>query len=1010
MCAQELHKAHRSRLVAALAGGSVENFESVLDYLLSWDVLSWEDYESVNVRGRSLPSLARGLLDILWCKGDQVYGLLVAALGEEGAGRQPVQARLPELEELSEAPIYLKKHRPAIVGRVHGHVEHTLKYLLNANFVSKYECDEIQLPIYTPSQQVRRLLDVVKAKGNEAALRLLQYIQALQERSTILHNDDRWTKYQKKLKSTVLAQSCFLNTYDGAENVRLEDVYTESVLELAKKISGFGTAQPYSNLVGLKDIFNAGESMNEDADTVLVSGEAGSGKSTLLQQIHFMWATGKAFLNFSFIFPFNCRQLCCIEKPVSLKSLLFDHCCWPDIDQEDLLQSILDHPQQVLLTFDGFDEFKFKFTDEERHCSPTEPTSVPSILFNLVQGNLMKGARKVVSSRPGAISACFRKYIQKEVCVKGFSQRSIELFMRKTQNDLRISETIIDLLNTNASLHSLCRVPVFCWIVSKCHKELILGGCYLPQTMTDIYLLSLRHFLLHTLPAKERTENILFMKMNTIHHLGKLALSGLGNCSYVFSARQLKEAEVSEEDLSSGFLILSRNFSHDSLTRHYEFIHITFQCFFMALHVAANDQLSSTVIRYLLTHTRKNVECSLFRMYSKMCLRSVHGEERKALAMLHHAETCNLQMATSFLAGLLSKRHYDLLVESWKPEKLPQKQTFFKQCLAKGIQKHFKSIPPAVHGEKKSMHAMPEFVWLIKCIHEMQDSHLAMEAVSDFEAEHLKLTYCGIGPSECTALAFVLKYLKNPIGLQLDHNTIGDLGIEQLEPCLNLCQALYLRDNNISDKGIGRLLDQALHWQNFQKIALFNNKLTDECMHCFANLLRQKKNFIALRLGNNYITSEGAEVLAGGLKESKSLQYLGLWGNSVGSSGAGALAEALHNNQSLIWLSLVGNSIGSTGAQALATMIGTNPALQELCLEENRVEDEDVLAFAEALKKNSKLKILKLSNNAITKAGVTALLEALAHNDSITSIWLRGNALTSEETEVFASLDARLLF
>ncbi|XP_029464384.1 nucleotide-binding oligomerization domain-containing protein 2 isoform X2 [Rhinatrema bivittatum] len=977
MCAQEFLKRQRSHLVSTLGGGSVENFENVLDYLIAWDVLTWEDYENVSIQGQTLCRWARNLLDIIWSKGERSGELLGAALQAAERGSAGLDLALQGFEDFSPASKNLQKHRPLIVRKIHGHVQNVLIFLLDRGFITRYECDEIQLPIYTPSQQARRLLDLVKAKGNEAARCLFQHIQRLEDRSSPLRYDPACLKYQRKLKTTISAQSRFLSTYDGAGNLCLEDVYTENVLET---VTNAGGAAPTQSLSGLADIFAASSLLNKDADTVLVSGEAGSGKSTLLQHMHLLWATGKAFPNFSFIFPFSCRRLHGIEKQVSLKTLLFEHCCWPDHHQEEIFLSVLEHPDQVLLTFDGFDEFKFAFDEEERHCSPTDPTRVQSVFFNLIQGNLLKNATKVLTSRPSAITASLRKYVRKEVTVKGFSQEGIEFFMKKHHNDPRLAQQMIDLVKANSSLHGLCHIPVFCWIVSKCHKELILSSCS-PRTITDMYLLILQHFLLHSAHEKQREDNVLQKMYSTIKHLGKLAFDGLGSCCYVFSLSQLREAGVTEEDVSAGFLVLSKSLSPDdgASNQQYEFLHITFQCFFVALYITMNDQLSPRMLCHLFNYTSRNTKGYAGDICSPACFWLADQEEN---TLLQKAEVLNLQITATFLAGLLSRKHCALLLESWPSEKLPKKQQSARKYLVKSIQRYFKSIPPAVPGEKKSMHAMPEFIWLIKCLYEMQDANLAKSAISKLEVEHLKLTYCGIGPVECTALAFVLKYLKSPVGLQLDYNSVGDLGVQQLLPCLNICQALYLRDNNISDSGICALIDQAVDWKNFQKIALFNNHLTDGSAYCFANLLKQKQNFLALRL----------------------------WGNKIGDNGAQAIAEVLHDNRSLIWLSLVGNDIGNIGAQSLALMLEKNTTLEELCLEENRIVDEDAFSFARALYKNSALKVLKLSNNGITERGVLSLLKALEHNCSVTSVWLRGNALAPEETEKFAKMDPRLSF
>nr|XP_033798778.1 nucleotide-binding oligomerization domain-containing protein 2 isoform X2 [Geotrypetes seraphini] len=786
MCAQEILRRQRSHLVSKLASGSMDNFETVLDYLVAWDVLTREDYESVTIPGQALCKLVRNLLDIIWNKGEKSCEFLIAALQEVERKSQRTEFTSQSYEALSSPLENLQKYRPLIVRKLHNHVQSLLIFLLNQGFITKYECDEIQLSIYTPSQQARRLLDLIKAKGNEATQCLFQHMWHLENRSFPLHCDAPSLKYQRKLKTTISAQSCLLSTYDGAGNLCLEDVYTENILEV---VTNSSVTEYTRSLSEIADIFSANGIINKEADTVLILGEAGSGKSTLLQHMHQLWATGKSFNHFSFIFPFSCRRLHSIGKQVSLKTLLFEHCCWPDSHQEEIFLLILEHPDKTLLTFDGFDEFRFKFNDEERHCSPVDPTSIQNILFNLIQGNLLKNSTKVLTSRPSAITAALWKYIQKEVTVKGFSQEGIKMYMKKHHNDLRLAQQMIDLVKTNSSLHGLCHIPVFCWIVSKCHKELILRRSS-PQSITDMYLLILQHFLCHSIPEKQREENVLQKRYSTIKHLAKLAFNGLGSCCYVFSFQQLREAEVSEEDISTGFLILSKSLSpyESASAQQYEFLHITFQCFFVALHIAMNDQFSPAMLCHLFSYTSKNTQRQAGNVCYQTCFQSPGKEE----TLLQKAELLNLQMTATFLAGLLSQKHYALLLESWPAGKLPKKQQYARKYLVQGIQKYFKSIPSAVPGEKKSMHAMPEFIWLVKCIYEMQDANLAKSAVSKFDVEHLKLTYCGIGPAECTALAFVLRYLKNPVGLQLDHNSVGDIGIQQLLPCLNICQALYL--------------------------------------------------------------------------------------------------------------------------------------------------------------------------------------------------------------------------
>ncbi|XP_051946789.1 nucleotide-binding oligomerization domain-containing protein 2 [Xyrauchen texanus] len=983
MNAQQLVLNQRAELLGALCGGgSAEPLDCVLDLLLAWDVIIWEDYLCIRVAEKPLCSNTRHLLDVVYDKGEDACSLLLAAFHQVLPEEQKVGLCFgkvcPVMEKISPstATSVLLTDRPVLVRQLRDNIDEALNVLLTTGCFNIKDCEGVQLPVYTPSQKVRRLLDQVRFKGETAAKTLLQYLE--QTEPTKPNPEDEKIKlsaeclvYQRKLQSSVAAQSHFLSTYGGTGRFSLDDIYTDGHLEV---MNGSGE----TTTLGLEDVVGPVGTLNEDADTVLVSGEAGSGKSILLQRLHLLWAREALLTDIIVLFPFSCRKLNAEHRKLSLKELLFLHCCWPDRGQEEVFQFILDHPHLVLFTFDGLDEYKQGFTDEERHCCPTQKLPIPILLFNLLQGTLMKGVKKVVTSRPQAVGPSLKRYLRKEVLLKGFSPEDINCFVKKHHNDPALAKRVIESLQGNTTLLGLCHIPVFCWIVTKCHHELLGGEDGIPQTITDVYLLVLQHFFQRKSPHPQGAlgKGWLEEHMDTVIRLGQLALEGLKASCYVFSGYELQRNGVTEQDVSIGFLIYCNDLSVTDCKR-YEFLHITLQCFFAALYITLNCNNDRSVIPNLFRCQDRQMSGR-----SHMCLghcidRSVEDEVKPNMA-----EIPNLQITAQFVSGLLSQRHHNLLLDCCPAALRERKVKQVVKSLSKGMQRHFKSIPRPVEGEKKSMHAMPSFVWLIKCIYEMQNNTIAQEAMAKLEVEHLKLTYCNIGPVECTALTYVLRHLQNPVGLQLDNNSVGDTGVEQLLPCLHICHSLYLRNNNISDEGIRILVEKAINCESFQKIALFNNKLTDACTQLLARLLKSKQNFISLRLGNNNITSQGAEQLAEGLSCNHSLQFLGLWGNKIGDRGAEALAKALKNNTSLIWFSLVDNGVGSAGACALAELIRESKTLEELWL----------------------------NKNSISRNGVECLIEALKMNSSVKDIWLRGNNLSPEEEEELSKQESRLTF
>lgn len=583
--------------------------------------------------------------------------------------------------------------------------------------------------------------------------------------------------YQKKLCSSVAAQSYFLSTYGGTGRFSLDDIYTDVLLEVVQ-------SDRTATALGLQDVVGLPGTLNEEADTILVSGEAGTGKSTLLQRLHQLWSRGTHLMDVYMLFPFSCRKLNFEQRILSLKELLFLHCCWPDRGEDEIFQFILDHPHMVLFTFDGLDEFRQSFTDEERHCCPTQQAPVHTLLFNLLQGTLMKGVKKVVTSRPQAVGPSLKQYLRKEVLAKGFSPVGIDYFVRKHHSDATVAARVVKSLEANTALLGLCHIPVFCWIISKCYKELLGCGEGSPQTVTDVYLMVLKHFLQKQMPQEHRTlgKGWLQEHLEMVRRLGQLALEGLETSCYVFTESNLQKCNITEQDIGFGFLIHCKDLSDYTDWKHFEFLHITMQCFFAALYIVLNNNGNCSVLLNLFQS-----QCNQLTVHNYNCL--VHC--MKPVVDDHNVpKTPNLQITSEFVAGLLSQRYRNLLVPSCPAVLLEKKSKQVMKCLSKGIQRHFKSIPPPVKGEKKSMHAMPSFVCLIKCIYEMQEREIAKGAVAKLEVEHLKLIYCNIGPVECAALAYVLRYLQYPVGIQLDFNSVGDVGLEQLLPCLHICHSL----------------------------------------------------------------------------------------------------------------------------------------------------------------------------------------------------------------------------
>lgn len=167
MFVQDLVLKQRTEILHALcSSGSAEHLERIMDILLAQEELVWEDYQNIQVSGRALYTNVRQLLDLVYTKGVSTCGIFLDALKQvlpevQGVGLSfsGCCSNLEEKEEYqSTSSQTLLTQRPSMVSKLQGCIDGALEALVISGHFTSAECDEVRLPIHTPSQQVLYIL------------------------------------------------------------------------------------------------------------------------------------------------------------------------------------------------------------------------------------------------------------------------------------------------------------------------------------------------------------------------------------------------------------------------------------------------------------------------------------------------------------------------------------------------------------------------------------------------------------------------------------------------------------------------------------------------------------------------------------------------------------------------------------------------------------------------------------------------------------------------------------
>ena len=349
--------------------------------------------------------------------------------------------------------------------------------------------------------------------------------------------------------------------------------WRKTVQKSADEIIGKKTSTSYTSI--FNDI--KGQDIKK---LILLEGRPGSGKTTLMSKISHDWAEQKILKSKLLIFV-PLRRLNA-EPDHSLATILRVAC--PTLTQSDvnMLECHIERRvgQGIVFAFDGLDEYVPQKQNEK----------VVELLF----GKSLTKSMVIMTSRPAACTE-FRRYAKKRIEVLGFlKSQIIEYVNHYFKDEKHKAQQLVTHMEQHQNLINMAYLPLHCAMLAFLYEE----DTVLPETETEFY----KHFTLSTLLRSKRKVHgrvITIMSFDQLpdhdkiifNKICKLAFNATVESKQVFTSVDIKSIlsdDVStKSDMSSlGLVVIDRYFMKYGLDETYTFLHLTFQEYLAAVHIA----------------------------------------------------------------------------------------------------------------------------------------------------------------------------------------------------------------------------------------------------------------------------------------------------------------------------------------------------------------------------------------------------------------------------------------
>ena len=619
------------------------------------------------------------------------------------------------------------------------------------------------------------------------------------------------------------------------------------------------------SLLGLDGVFKAKQEGERSPHKVVASGGAGCGKSVCFtRKAPYEWAFGRLWQHFALLFCLELRDKS-VWKAKTLSELLkLAELGLSAVEQEEVVQFITSHPDQVVIVCDGLDE------------SSIDPNS---LLWHVLQGTAIGVPSRlhiVVTTRPcNAAVELTQSTSYRGVEVIGFAEEDVALFARKYLG-IETGKKLLSLLHKQPSIASMMHAPLFCLMVC----DLFQKENDLPSRRTDVFqkiVVALLHRFARArnvqVPFQDWTDAPASLKELVIG-LGKVAFLGLQNKQLYFTDQELTNAGMPLEALELGLPTRSESTSLWKQDE-YAFSHLTLQEFLAALYV------SSEVLQT--------------------------DEDMAKLLETVRFEDGHLSSFWVFLAGLLDSHLVDVLLHRVLSVPATQSGLIGPDRLLQACRCYAEShlgqssVPSASINTflgKGSLSFVANFLSVSDC------AAISTVLQAHTQTEHLHIVNfgnCHVTDTRLAGLLTGLQRCKSYKKFLMSRNSLSSQEMADLSIVLansaSTLEVLHVDFNHIGEEGLETLGTALKQCKALKSLHLAGNAPAPQTLFDLLSRLPDLEKFSVSGLGD-----DGVERLAGGVQSCTRLQKLDISSMALSSQSVPILQRLLSSRPSLtLW-------------------------------------------------------------------------------------------------------------